>query len=111
MKMGIYVITELFRDTLVGIPISPELMKCTPIPYKWKEYSNHKGSSWIFQSILAGGIIPGGQENGRSRQAVFLNTTESFWKRTRKRRKPHYDHTVLQKVPDETRWKRNQNAV
>ena len=49
--------------------ISPELMKYTPIPYKWKEYIFHRGSSWIFQSIFGSGIIPGGKEKDRARQA------------------------------------------
>ena len=55
-----------------GIPISPELMNHTLIPYKWKEYIFHRGISWNFRSILESGIIPRGKENDRAQQAVFF---------------------------------------
>ena len=55
-----------------GIPISPELMKYTPIPYDWKKYLYHRGCQWVFQSTLESGITPGGKEKDKARQAVFL---------------------------------------
>ena len=91
-------------------PISPELLKCTPIPYNWKEYMYHRGSSSVFQSILESGVIPGGKEEDKARQAVFLTQLNPSGKDPEEE-KPHFDYTVPQKVPDETRWKRNQNAV
>ena len=45
-------------------------MKYTPILYVWKKYLYHRGSQWIFQSILVSGIIPGGKEEDKARQAV-----------------------------------------
>ena len=78
-------------------------MKYTPIPCKWKEYIYHRGSSWIFQSILR-------KEKDTARQAVFLTPLNPFGM-DRKEEKPHFDYTVPQKVPFETRWKYNQDAV
>ena len=31
-----------------GIPVSPELVKYTPIPYDWKKVLLHRGSQWFF---------------------------------------------------------------
>ena len=93
-----------------GIPISPELMKYTPIPYNWKEYLYHRGSSWVFQSILESGIITGVKEKDKARQAVFLTPLNPFGKDPEDE-KPHLDYTVPQKAPYETKWKRNQDAV
>ena len=64
-----------------GIPISPEIMRYTLIPYNWKEYLYHRGSSWVFQSVLV-------REEKRRRRLA----KQSFWhhwillERTRKRR-------------------------
>ena len=56
-----------------GIPIRPELKEYTSIPHDWKEYIFHRGSSWDAQSILVSGLIPGGMENDKARQAVFFS--------------------------------------
>ena len=67
-----------------GIPISPELMNYTLIPYTWKEHIMHTGISWIFQSILWSGLIPRGKETDRARQSVFFTPEwrrTSFWSR------------------------------
>ena len=85
-------------------------MKYTLSIYKWQEYIYHRGSSWIFQSILGSGIILGRKKNDKARQPVFL-TPLNPWGNVPEEEKPHFDCTVLQKVPHETRWKRNQDAV
>ena len=61
-----------------GIPIEPELMGYVKIPRNWKKYTYHRGLSWNFQSILGKGLIPGGKEKDKDRQAVFLTSTNSF---------------------------------
>ena len=94
-----------------GIPTSPELMKCTFIPYTWKEYICHRGSSWIFLSIFGSGIIPGGKEKDRARQAVPPTPLNPFGKDPEEEEKSHFDYKVRQKVLYETRWKQNQDAV
>ena len=48
-----------------GIPISPELMNCTLIPYNWKELIYHRGIPWNFRSFFGSGIIQGGKEIDR----------------------------------------------
>ena len=40
----------------------------------------------VFQSILGSGIIPGGKEEDKVRQAVFLTPLNPFLESTRKRR-------------------------
>ena len=62
-----------FQGHSGGIPRSPALMKYTLIPYDWKKYFYHRGSQGVFQSLLVSGIIPGGKEEDKVRQAVFLN--------------------------------------
>ena len=52
IKMGIHVISELFRGHSGGMPMRPELVTYTPIPHDWKEYHHHRGSQWVFQSVL-----------------------------------------------------------
>ena len=38
----------------------------------------HRGLSWNFQEILGQGLIPGGKEKDRARQALFLTPTNHF---------------------------------
>ena len=61
-----------------GIPIVPELMECTSIRYEWRECIFHRGCSWDMQSILGSGLIPGGEENDKARQAVFFTLLNPF---------------------------------
>ena len=60
--------------------------------------------------MLGSGIIPGGKENDRARQGLSFTPLNPFGNDPDEE-KPHFDHTVPQKVPFETRWKRNQDAV
>ena len=85
-----------------GIPESPELMNYTLIPYKWKEYIFHKGISWNFQSILESGIIPGGKENDRARQAVFFTPLNPFGNDLEEEEDHHFVYTLPQKIHYET---------
>ena len=55
-----------------GIQIMPELMGYMSIPYNWKEYIFHRVCSWSVLSILGSGLIPGGKEGDKARQAVFF---------------------------------------
>ena len=34
----------------------------------------------VFQSVLESGVIPGGKEEDKARQAVFLTPLNPFWK-------------------------------
>ena len=93
-----------------GIPTSPELMKLHTCSIRLEKYFFHGGSQWVFQSILGSGIISGGKEEDKARQAVFLTPLNPFEKDP-EGETPHSEYTVLQKAPYETNWKRNQDAV
>ena len=79
-----------------GIPISPELRKYTRIPHDWKEYLYHRGSQWVFQSILGSRIIQGRKEEDKARQAVFRIPLNPYGK-DQDEEKPHSDYTVPSK--------------
>ena len=49
-------------------------------------------------------------EEDKARQAVFLTPLNPFGKELEEEN-PHFDYTVSQKAPDETKWKRNQDAL
>ena len=66
--------------------------------------------SMVFQSILRSGIIPGGKEEDKARQAVFLTQLIPSVKGPEEE-KPHSDCAVPQEAPFETKWKRNPDAV
>ena len=85
-------------------------MEYTFIPHNWKEYIFHRGISWNFQSILGSGLIPGGKENDKARQAVFFTPLDPFGDNPDEE-KPHDDYTVPQKVHCNSYWKHNQGAV
>ena len=63
-----------------GIPIMQELMGYTSLSYNWKEYIFHRVCSWSVQSILGSGLIPGGKESDKARQAVFFTLLSPFGK-------------------------------
>ena len=56
---------------------------------------------------MGSGIIPGGKETDKARQAVFLTPLNPFGN-DRDEEKPHFGCTVPQQVHYETFWKRNQ---
>ena len=80
------------------------------IPRTWKSFINHRGLSWNSQSILGKGLIPGGKEKDKARQAVFRTPTNPFGDDPEEE-EPHDDFTVPQKAPHVTKWKFDQNAV
>ena len=55
------------------------------IPYNWREYIHHGGSSRCRSSIVQSGLIAGGTESKGGRQTVFLHISGSY-ERTTKRR-------------------------
>ena len=75
-----------------------------------KEYVFHRGCSWNVQSILGSGLIPGGKESDKARQAVFFTPLNPFGENPDEE-EPHDDYTVPQKVHYHSHWKRNQDAV
>ena len=92
-----------------GIPIMPELMGYTSIPYNWKEHMFSQ-KLWSVQSILGSGLIPGGKESDKARQAVFFTPLNPFGANPDEE-EPHDDYAVHQKVHYHSHWKRNQDAV
>ena len=56
------------------------------------------------------GLIPGGKEKDKARQAVFLTPTNTFGNDPEED-EPHDDFTVPQKVPHVTCWEHDENAV
>ena len=82
-----------------GFPIKPEMLGYTIILDDWKESFFQRRSSWDAPSLLGSGLIPGGKENDKSRQAVFFTP------------QPHDDNADPQKVHYKTFWKHNQDAV
>ena len=78
--------------------IAPELMGHVAIPFKWKEFSFHRGCSFNARSILDAGRIAGGKESKEGRQTVFCTpsdpwrheTEEEFDGDITKPRKVHY---------------------
>ena len=101
-KMDPDVIYERFRDTLVVFQSNQKLMGYLFIPRGWKKYICHKGISWNYQSILGHGLIPGGKEKDKYRQAVFLTPTNPFGHDPEEEIATN-DFTVPQRVPYITR--------
>ena len=93
-----------------GLPIMPELMGYTSIPYNWKEYIFHKGCLWDVQSILGSGLIPGGKESDKAPLAVFFTPLNPFDENPDEE-ELHDDYTIPQKVHYHSHWERNQVAV
>ena len=75
-----------------------------------KKYILHRGLSWNYQSIFGHGLVLGGKEKDKDRQAAFLTPTNPFGHDPEEDIATH-DFTFPQKVPHETRWKDTTNAV
>ena len=60
----------------------------------WKRYIFHRGRSWNFQSIFGKGLIPGGKEKDKARQAVFRTPTNPFGNNPEEE-EPHDDRKHL----------------
>ena len=58
---------------------------------------------------MESGIIPGGKDNDKARQAVFFTPLKTFGN-DQDEEEPHDDCTVPRKVHYQTSWKRNQGA-
>ena len=80
------------------------------IPPNWKKYIYHRGLSWNLQSILGKGVIPGGKEKDKARQAVFLTPINLFGNDPEEE-ESHDDFKVPQKTAYVTKWKYDQDAV
>ena len=107
---GLLCYSRAFQGHSGGIPIEPELMGYVFIPRNWKRYVFHTGLSWNFQSEMGSGLILGGKEKDKARQAVFLTPTNPFGNDPEEEG-PHDDYTFRKKVPYVTRWKPYQDAV
>ena len=51
---GLYVISRALQGHSGGIPVRPEMMEYTLIPYNWKEYIFHNGILWNFFNQFLG---------------------------------------------------------
>ena len=72
-KDGIFMLCMIQGHS--GVPIEPELMGYVFIRRNLKRHTFHRGLSRNFQSILGNGLIPGGKEKDKARQAVSLTPT------------------------------------
>ena len=62
------------------------------------------------KSILDNGLIPGGKENDKGRQTVFFTPLNPVGMNSAEE-EPRDDYTVPQKVPYQSHWKRNPDAL
>ena len=72
-----------FKDTQEENFIALELLGYVAIPYNWKEFIVHKGSSFDCTSILKSGLVAGGRTSKDGRQTVFFAQSD-IWKWTRR---------------------------
>ena len=78
------------------------------IPYIWKQFFLHKGSSFSIQS--QNGLIPGGKESDKRLQTIFFTPLNTFGGDFDD--EEHiFDYTIFQKVQHHSHWKRNQDVV
>ena len=97
----------LFRSywrTLGSVAVDPILMGYVLISQHWKKYLYNRGRSCDCQSVLEYGLIPGGKEKVKARQAVFLTPTNPLGNDLEEER-AHDDLPVPQKGPSITSWK------
>ena len=110
MRVNFVIIWRALQGHSGGIPIErTDELRAYPLQVE-KVRLFHGGFSWNFLSIWVNGLIPGGREKDKARQAVFL-TSKNPCGNDPEEEKPHSDYSVPQKAPHETKWKRNQDAV
>ena len=93
-----------------GIPVEPELMVVYLHFTSAKKYVFQRGPSWNFQFMLGKGLIPGGIEKDKDRQAVFLTPTNPCGNDPEEEALRE-DFTIQLKASYITRRKRNHDAV
>ena len=74
--------------------------------FQWARTGKFLGTHNLF---LGSGLIPGGKENDKARQAVFFTPLDPFGNDPHEE-KPHDEYTVPQKEHYKTHWKHNQDA-
>ena len=68
-----------------GNMTAPELMGHLAIPYNWKDFLFHRGSSFNVTSILKSGLIAGGQEKQGRKTDHLLHTSQPVRGQSRRR--------------------------
>ena len=107
---SLYVICELFRDTLVVFQKDQKWWNTRLFPAYRRSTSFTEEFRGILNPFWGVDWFWGGKENDKARQAVFFTPLNQFGNDTDEE-KLHGDHTVPQKVHYQTCWKRNQDAV
>ena len=105
--LGRYRSRSKFNGILSNFSTLEEVLK-SQRTFMWLFFD--RGRSCDYQSVLEYGLIPGGKEKDKARQAVFLTPTNPF-RNDPEGERAHDDLTVPQKGPYITSWKPTQNAV
>ena len=83
---------EQFKDTLVVFQKGQNTWVTRLFHTSGRSISFHRGILWTCQSNLGSGMIPGGKENDKARQAVFFTPLNPFGKRPGWRRTSRWLH-------------------
>ena len=109
--MGFFVVSELFKDTLVYSSKSR-------IDETHTYSTRLERASLSLKKSMGFSVYSGEWNNSRKKKRRTTLVKLSFWlhwilfgEGLGWEEKPHSDHTVPQKAPYETKWKRNQDAV
>ena len=94
-----------------GKLIKPELLGHVAVPYNWKEFIFHKGSSFECTSILKSGLVAEGRTSKDGRQTVFFATLILMFENNAEEEWPSDDFTKTRKEHYRSKWKDSQNAV
>ena len=88
--------------------IALELMNHGAIPFRWKEFLYHVGSSFTVNSNLSAGFIAVGKDTEEVRQTVFFTPSDPFGEKTEE----EYDDLSRQRKEHcKNKWKVSQDAV